>query len=149
MSAKSEQAARKFRKGFNCSQAVLSVYAEEFGLCRETALKIACGFGGGMGRMALTCGAVTGAFMVIGLKYGNVDANEKEIKEKTYGLVKEFARRFEKRNGSSVCRELLGCDISEPDGLRSAKENDLFASVCPGLVQDAVGILEEMLAEDS
>ncbi|MBA7664349.1 hypothetical protein ES703_72407 [subsurface metagenome] len=149
MSAKSEQAVRKFEKGFNCSQAVLSVYAEEFGLCRETALKIACGFGGGMGRMALTCGAVTGAFMVIGLKYGNVDANEKEIKEKTYGLVREFARRFEKRNGSSICRELLGCDISKPEGLRSAKENGLFTSVCPGLVQDAVGILEEMLAEDS
>ncbi len=149
MSVKSEQAARKFRNGFNCSQAVLSVYAEEFGLCRETALKIACGFGGGMGRMALTYGAVTGAFMVIGLKYGNVDANEKEIKEKTYGLVRGFAHRFEKRNGSSICRELLGCDISKPDGLRSAKENDLFASVCPGLVQDAVGILEEMLAEDS
>ena len=149
MSAKSEQAVRKFEKGFNCSQAVLSVYAEEFGLCRETALKIACGFGGGMGRMALTCGVVTGAFMVIGLKYGNVDANEKEIKEKTYGLVREFARRFEKRNGSSICRELLGCDISKPEGLRSAKENGLFTSVCPGLVQDAVGILEEMLAEDS
>lgn len=149
MSAKSEEAVSCFKEGFCCSQAVLSVYTEEFGLCRETALKIACGFGGGMGRMALTCGAVTGAFMVIGLKYGNVDANEKEIKEKTYGLVREFARRFEKRNGSSICRELLGCDISEPEGLRSAKENGLFTSVCPGLVQDAVGILEEMLAEDS
>ena len=147
MSAKSEQAVRKFRKGINCSQAVLSVYAEEFGLCRETALKIACGFGGGMGRMALTCGTVTGAFMVIGLKYGNVDANEKEIKEKTYGLVREFARRFEKRNGSSICRELLGCDISEPEGLRSAKENGLFTSVCPGLVREAVEILEEMMNE--
>ncbi len=149
MSAKSEQAVRKFRKGFNCSQAVLSVYAEEFGLCRETALKIACGFGGGMGRMALTCGAVTGAFMVIGLKYGNVDANEKEIKEKTYGLVREFARRFEKRNGPSICRELLGCDISGPEGLKSAKDNGLFDSVCPGLVRDAVEILEEMLEKDS
>ncbi len=99
--------------------------------------------------MVRTCGVVTGAFMVIGLKYGSVDANEKEIKEKAYGLVREFARRFEKHNGSSICRELLGCDISKPDGLRSAKENDLFTSVCPGLVQDAIGILEEMLAEDS
>ena len=147
MSAKSEQAVRKFRKGFNCSQAVLFVYAEEFGLCRETALKIACGFGGGMGRMALTCGAVTGAFIVIGLKYGNIEANEKEIKEKTYGLVREFARRFEERNGSSICRELLGCDISEPEGLRSAKENGLFTSVCPGMVREAVEILEEMMNE--
>ena len=147
MSAKSEQAVRKFGKGFNCSQAVLSVYGEEFELCRETALKIACGFGGGMGRMALTCGVVTGAFMVIGLKYGNVDANEKEIKEKTYGLVREFARRFEERNDSVICKELLGCDISGPEGLKSAKDNGLFASVCPGLVQDAVGILEEMMNE--
>ena len=147
MSTKSEEAVERFRKGFNCSQAVLSVYAEEFGLCRETALKIACGFGGGMGRMALTCGAVTGAFMVIGLKYGNVDANEKEIKEKTYGLVREFARRFEKRNGSSICRELLGCDISGPEGLKSGKDNGLFGLVCPGLVRDAVGILEEMMNE--
>ena len=149
MSAKSKQAVERFRKGFNCSQAVLSVYAEEFGLCRETALKIACGFGGGMGRMARTCGAVTGAFMVIGLKYGNVDANEKVIKEKTYGLVREFARRFEKRNGSSICKELLGCDISGQEGLKSAKDNGLFASVCPGLVRDAVEILEEMLEKDS
>ena len=147
MSAKSEQAANCFEEGFNCSQAVLSIYAEEFGLSRQTALKIACGFGGGMGRMGLTCGAVTGAFMVIGLKYGNVDANEKEIKEKTYGLVREFASRFEKRNGSSICRELLGCDISEPEGLRSAKENGLFTSVCPRLVREAVEILEEMMNE--
>ena len=149
MSAKSEQAVNCFKEGFCCSQAVLSVYAEESGLCRETALKIACGFGGGMGRMVRTCGVVTGAFMVLGLKYGNIDANKKEIKEKTYGLVREFARRFEKRNGSSLCRELLGCDISEPEGLRSAKENGLFTSVCPGLVRDAVEILDEMLEKDS
>ncbi len=149
MSAKSEQAVNCFNEGFCCSQAALSVYIEEFGLCRETALKIACGFGGGMGRMALTCGVVTGVFMVIGLKYGNVDANEKEIKEKAYGLVREFARRFEKRNGSSICKELLGCDISGPEGLKSAKDNGLFDSVCPGLVRDAVEILEEMLEKDS
>jgi len=149
MSAKSEQAVSCFEEGFNCSQAVLSVYAEEFGLSRQTALKIACGFGGGMGRMALTCGAVTGAFMVLGLRYGNVNASDKQIKEKTYGLVREFARKFEERNGSIICKELLGCDISEPKGLKSAKENGLFASVCPGLVRDAVEILEEMLEKDS
>ena len=149
MSAKSEQAVSCFEEGFCCSQAVLSVYGEEFGLCRETALKIACGFGGGMGRMAQACGVVTGAFMVLGLKYGNVNASDKQIKEKTYGLVREFARKFEERNGSIICKELLGCDISGPEGLKSAKENGLFASVCPGLVRDAVEILEEMLEKDS
>jgi C_GCAxxG_C_C family probable redox protein len=147
MSAKSEQAVRKFRKGFNCSQAVLSVYVEEFGLCRETALKIACGFGGGMGRMALTCGAVTGAFMVIGLKYGNTTAEDKEAKAKTYKKVKEYTNRFKARNDSVTCRELLGCDLSTPEGMKEAQDKDLSSSICPRMVQDAVEILEEMMNE--
>jgi len=147
MIAKSEQAVSCFKEGFCCSQAVLSVYCEQFGLSRQTALKIARGFGGGMGRMAQTCGAVTGAFMVIGLKYGAADARDKQSRERTYELVREFARRFEKRNGSIICKELLGCDISLPEGARIAKENGLFTSVCPGLVQDAAEILEEIINE--
>jgi len=95
--------------------------------------------------MAQTCGAVTGVFMVLGLKYGNADIHDKEVREKIYGMVREFARRFENCNGSIVCRELLGCDISRPAGAAAAKENGLFASVCPKLVGDAVEILEEMM----
>jgi len=147
MSAKPEQAVDVFKEGSNCSQAVISVYAEDFGLSRENALKISRGFGGGMGRMAQTCGAVTGAFMVLGLKYGNADIHDKEAKERIYGLVREFACRFENRNSSIVCRELLGCDISKPEGAATAKENGLFASVCPKLVGDAAEILEEMMNE--
>jgi C_GCAxxG_C_C family probable redox protein len=145
VNTKSEQAVSCFRQGFCCSQAVLAVYAEELGIARETALKISRGFGGGMGRMARTCGAVTGAFMVLGLRYGNADAGDKQAKEETYRLVREFARRFEKRNGSIICRDLLGCDISKPDGLRMAKENGLFTSVCPDMVRDAAEILQEMM----
>ena len=111
------------------------------------ALKIAQGFGGGMGRTARTCGAVTGAFMVLGLKYGNADINEKEAKERVYGLVREFTRRFESRNSSTVCRELLGCDISKPEGIKAARENGLFTSVCPKMVREAVEILSEMINE--
>jgi len=70
MSVKLEQAVNIFKEGSNCSQAVISVYAEDFGLSRKMALKIAQVFGAGMGQMAQTCGAVTGAFMVLGLKYG-------------------------------------------------------------------------------
>jgi C_GCAxxG_C_C family probable redox protein len=147
MSAKPEQAVNIFKEGSNCSQAVISVYAEDFGLSLENALKIAHGFGGGMGRMAQTCGAVTGAFMVLGLKYGNADIHDKEARERIYGMVREFARRFENRNGSIVCRELLGCDISKPEGIANAKENGLFASVCPKMVGDAAGILDEMINE--
>jgi C_GCAxxG_C_C family probable redox protein len=147
MSTKSEQAVNNFKEGSNCSQAVLSVYAEESGLSQKTALKIARGFGGGMGRMAQTCGAVTGAFMVLGLKYGNADIHEKEAKERIYGLVREFTRRFESRNSSIVCQELLGCDISKPEGVTAAKEKGLFTSVCPKMVREAVEILDEMINE--
>jgi len=147
MSVKPEQAVNIFKEGSNCSQAVISVYAEDFGLSRENALKISRGFGGGMGRMAQTCGAVTGAFMVLGLRYGNADIHDKEAKERIYGLVREFTRRFENRNRSIVCRELLDCDISKPAGAAAAKEKGLFASVCPRLVGDAAEILEEMMNE--
>jgi len=95
MNTKPEQAVNMFQEGSNCSQAVISVYAEESGLSRNIALKIAQGFGGGLGRMSQTCGAVTGAFMVLGLKYGNDDIHNKEAKERVYRLVREFSRRFE------------------------------------------------------
>jgi hypothetical protein len=85
--------------------------------------------------------------MVLGLKYGNADMHNKESRERIYGLVREFARLFENRNGSIVCRELLDCDISKPEGAATAKENGLFATVCPKLVGDATEILEEMMNE--
>lgn len=137
-------AVSRFREGFNCSQAVVSSYAEGFGVSGETALKVAAGFGGGM-HLGQICGAVTGAFMVIGLKYGATRAEDKDAKKKTYEVVGEFAEKFKARNGSFMCRELLGCDISTPEGAKIAQEKNLFASLCPKLVQDAAQILEEIL----
>jgi C_GCAxxG_C_C family probable redox protein len=142
-----ELACSRFKEGFSCSQAVFSAYAEQLGLDRETALKIAGAFGGGMGRMAQTCGAVTGAFMVIGLKYGAIGAEDKETKEKAYALVREFVDRFKSRHGSIACQDLLGCDISKPEGEKVAREQKLFETICPKLVKDAAELLEEMLAE--
>lgn len=134
-----------FKEGFNCSQAILSAYAEQLGLDRELSLKISGAFGGGMGRMGEICGAVTGAFMVIGLKYAKTRAEDEEKKEKTYRLVKEFVSRFKNRNGSIVCRELLGFDISTPEGMEQIKERNLFSVLCPKFVQDSAEILEEIL----
>ena len=147
MSEKVKQAVGKFRKGFNCSQAVLSSYSEQFGLDCNKAYKIATGFGGGM-RMGETCGAVTGAYMVLGLKYGNTTEKDKESKAKTYKMVEEHTSRFKARNGSVICRELLGCDISTHKGRKEVEDKGLFSTVCPELVQDATQILEEILAED-
>ena len=124
---------------------MLSVYGEQFGLDRELALKIACGFGGGIARMGKTCGAVSGALMVIGLKYGRASVEDKEAREKTYELVNGFVRKFESRNGSIECRDLLGVDIGTPEGSRDAREKNLFVTMCPEFVKDAAEIIEEII----
>jgi len=146
MSAKSEEAVKRFKKGFNCSQAVIGTFSEQFGLDCDKASKVATGFGGGM-RMGGTCGAVTGAFMVLGLKYGNSTAKDKEGKAKTYKQIEEYISRFKSRNNSVACREILGCDISTSEGMKEAQSKGLFSSTCPRMVQDAADILEEMLNE--
>ena len=129
-----KDAAAYFNDGFNCAQAILSAYCTEFGLDQKTALKIACGLGAGMGRRQETCGAVSGAYLVIGLKYGT--------KEKTYAMVREFARRFEERNKSTNCRALLGVDLISGDKRVAAER---VKQVCPQVVRDAAEILETIL----
>jgi C_GCAxxG_C_C family probable redox protein len=140
-----ERAVTCFKSGLNCAQAILSTYAQDLGLDRQVALKLAAGFGGGMGRMAGTCGAVTGAFMVLGLDRGPAEADDQQGKETTYERVREFAKRFEARHGTMVCRDLIKCDISTPEGLAMARDQGLWATVCPKFIQDAAEILEDML----
>jgi C_GCAxxG_C_C family probable redox protein len=124
---------------------VLSGFGEELGLDREQALRVAGAFGGGMARMGEQCGAVTGAFMVIGLKYGKVKAGDEAARERTYGLAREFVTRFSARHGSIRCRELLGYDLSDPEERKGAHQKGLFDTLCPQLVRDATEILEELL----
>jgi len=140
--SKAEDAVACFNEGFNCAQAVLSAYCEQFGLDRETALRIACGLGGGMGRLQETCGAVSGAYLVIGLKSGQCAKDDAAAKEKTYALVQEFARRFEAKNKSTNCRVLLGADLIGGD-MQTASE--YVKRICPKMVQDAAEILEALL----
>ncbi|MHA1254980.1 MAG: C-GCAxxG-C-C family protein [Promethearchaeota archaeon] len=134
-----------FKNGFRCSQAILSTYGLQFGLDQELALKLASPFGGGMGSLGNTCGAVTGAIMVIGLKYGNSKVGEIKKKEKANQITKDFVEKFKSRNGSVMCRELLDCDISTPEGRNKAIEEKLFIEICPNLVRDSAEILEELL----
>ncbi len=75
MSDKAERAAELFQKGYNCSQSVIGAYAEELGVPEETALRMAAGFGGGIGRCGEACGALTGGVMVVGLRTGSAEAN--------------------------------------------------------------------------
>ena len=128
--------------GFNCSQAILSTYCEEFGLDKKTALKISCGFGGGMGRLQETCGAVSAAYLLIGLKHGKYLKDDTAAREKTYALVREFAKLFEERNKTTSCRELLGVDMVKDD--RQAVRARV-REVCSKVVQDAAEIIEKIL----
>ena len=140
-----EIAVASFKEGLSCSQAVLSAFAPGLGLDRQTALRVAAAFGGGMARMGQTCGAVSGALMVIGLKHGHVAAQDKAAKEKTYALVREFVDQFRARNGSLLCRELLGYDIGTPEGMQLVREKGLSTSICSRLVRDAAEILERLV----
>lgn len=142
-----ETAVSTFNEGFSCSQAIFSAFSEELGLDPTTALRVAGAFGGGMAATAKTCGAVTGALMVIGLRYAMVIASDDAAKKKTYDISREFMRRFAEKNGSIVCAQLLGVDISTPEGHKRAKDEGLTKSLCPGFVRSAAEIIEEILSE--
>lgn len=140
-----QKAVSCFKKGFSCSQAVLSTYSQSLGLDRDTALKISQSFGGGMAHLGEACGAVTGAFMVIGLKHGRIKAEDIQAKDKTYEIVSEFVKRFKDTHRSISCTELLGCDLNTPEGLKTAEETALADTLCPQFVQSAAEILEKIL----
>lgn len=138
---KSQIAIENF-KTLNCAQSVLLSHTEELNLERTTALRIALGFGGGMA-MGETCGAVTGAYMVLGLKAKFEEKSIQEIKADTKAAVRKFNALFMAKHGSLTCKKLLGVDISTPEGSAEANEKGLFDSVCTGLVASAAKILEE------
>ncbi len=127
---------------FDCSQAILSAWCEDYGLDTETALKLSCGLAGGMSRLGSTCGAVTGAYLVIGLAFGKCQPNDNEAKEKTFALVQEFDRQFKLKHGTTNCTELLGVDLRYGD-MAFAKEQVL--KKCAGFVHDAAEILDDIL----
>jgi len=140
-----EKAVECFHQGFSCAQAVASVYGAESGLSTEQLLKISTAFGAGMARLSEVCGACTGAFMVIGLKHGRAKLEDAAAREKTYELAQEFVKRFKARNQSILCRDLLGADMSTPEGLKAAMAQNLPHTRCPKLIKDAAEILEEIL----
>jgi C_GCAxxG_C_C family probable redox protein len=142
-----EKAVGSFRDGFSCSQAVLGTHAERHGMPRNLALRLADSFGAGMGGLGKTCGAVTGAMMVIGLAHGRTEADDAASKMATATRVRKLVALFEARHGTIACRELIGCDLDTPEKVRQARERGLFASVCTGLVRSAAEILDQVLAE--
>ena len=132
-----EEAVQLFEDGYMCSQAVLAVFCEEFGLSREQAFKISISFGDGI-RKGEVCGACTGAIMTLGLRYG-------ENKSKSDEMCVKFLDSFKKENGSYICRDLLDCDIRTEEGIKYAIDNNLFKEICPKMVESAAKIAQELI----
>jgi len=133
-----EKANRLFSEGFSCSQAILAAYSKEFSLEEETALKIASSFGGGIGGRRELCGAVSGALMIIGLKYGRINAKDIESKNINNFYVNEYVKKFKDIYGTYSCKEIL-------NGFVIDNKNRTLKTSCSDLVNDAAVILEELL----
>jgi len=133
-------AASRFLSGFNCAESVLLTLAEHQGVESPLVPKIATPFGGGIARSASVCGCVTGALMSVGIKYGRMKETEDRLK--AYAVATNFIKAFERRFGSIICYELIGCDFRTPEGHKRFEE--LRESRCANFVKGAVEIMLEM-----
>jgi C_GCAxxG_C_C family probable redox protein len=145
METKEEKAIRTFRSGLNCAQAVLTGYSEALDFDNAFALNISAGFGGGMGRLQETCGAVTGSYMVLGIYNGRKYSDNAEKKEVTYKMIQSFSEKFKAINGFTDCRSLLKCDLRTEEGHRYSVENNLFGTTCEKCILDSIRIIDEIL----
>lgn len=143
---KSENAINYFKNGYNCAQSTFTVFASDFGISEDNSLKIACAFGGGMGRQQYTCGAITGVLMALGLKYGKALNDDEQKKKDTYSKTVEFFNEFKKIHGSLNCKELLkGLDLCSEEGHQKIVDLNLFETHCRKYIQDAVEIAERII----
>lgn len=147
METRQEQAIKTFSNNYNCAQSVFSVFANELGLSRDIALKVSTPFGAGMVYMQETCGAVSGALMTIGLKYGKGEQGTQADRERAYDMAQHAITEFKKKHGTTTCLKLMnGVKISTPEGMSYAIENQLFKTHCACYIQDAVTIVEKIIA---
>lgn len=137
---KTDKGIKYFRDGYSCSQSVLMAFTGESG----DSARVAAAFGGGMGRMQKTCGAVTGAYLWFGMAYGAPGLPEESDKTRVYGRVKEFNRIFTERNGIDICSELLGEDLNDPEGKKNIETRGLTQKVCEKCIRDAIQIIESL-----
>jgi C_GCAxxG_C_C family probable redox protein len=131
-----------FNRTMNCAQAVLFSLCEEYNLEPNLALRLAQGFGGGIAHTGRTCGAVSGAYMALGLAQKITSENSRENIEKTYALIADFDRKFKALHGGLTCTELTGYDLGVPEKLAKARDKGVFTTKCPIFVRDAVKIVE-------
>jgi C_GCAxxG_C_C family probable redox protein len=140
-----EQAVALYKQGYTCAQSILASFGARYGLSPSLALRLGEPFGAGMSCTNGICGSVTGAIMILGLKYGGIRSDDDEARSNTYLHVHELIQRFMEMRGSIRCTDLLGYDLSNPRQLQVVWEKGLFTQLCPDLVRDASTILIEMV----
>lgn len=146
MGKRAEKAVELFGQGYNCSQAVFCAFADEFGFDEETAMRISIGFGGGFGRLREVCGAFSACTMLAGLANKSKLEDASEAKKEAYKEVRFLKEEFEKRNGSFICRDLLGLSgPSESHVPEERTEHYKKTRPCEEIVRDAALIMEEYL----
>lgn len=141
-----ETAMANFRKGYNCSQSIVLTFADLLPVEEKTLLSLASSFGGGMGRLREVCGAVSGMFMVAGILYGYDGPETGEVKAEHYARIQELAHRFEEKNGSIVCRELLGLNVRHDVPVPEARTEEYYKKrPCPEIIGDVAEMLEQYI----
>ena len=144
-----ELAKENFMNGYNCSQALVLAFEDMVPIDRESLLKLASSFGGGMGRLREVCGSVSGMFMIAGLLYGYDGPETGQVKADHYARIQELARRFEETHGSIVCREMLGLNVKHDAPTPEARTKEYYKKrPCPDIVGDAAEILEKYIEEN-
>ena len=136
MKTRTQETIERHDKGYNCAQAVACTYCDLVGMDEKTMFKITEGFGAGMGNMEGTCGAVSGACALAGLKNSTGNLQKPDSKAKTYGLSREIMSQFKGQNGSVICKELKGIETGK------------VLPSCPDCIQDSARIVEKVLFAD-
>lgn len=135
-----------FKEGFNCSQSVFLAFEDMYKMDPKTALMLSSSFGGGMGRLREVCGAVSGMFMVAGVLYGYDDPKDYEAKKVHYERIQQLAKEFELRNGSIVCRQLLGLGEGKDTPAPEKRTQEYYKKrPCAELVGIAAAIMEQYI----
>jgi C_GCAxxG_C_C family probable redox protein len=145
---KSDEALQYFNSGFNCAQSVLTPFGSSYNISEEHCLKIACAFGAGIGRQQHTCGAVTGAAMVLGLHFGKGKHDDNARKLLSYDKTRALFKEFSEKHGSVSCLELLdGLRMNDVADLKKIEELGLFHTRCVQYVRDAADMVERMTSD--
>lgn len=140
-----EKAIYSFYNGMNCAQSVLTAYADHLKFDPQMALSVSAGFGGGIGKMQKTCGAVTGSFMVLGISNSKKHLENIDARNATNEMVQKFTVDFTALHGSLDCKELLNCDFTTEAGEKQFKDLDLKKNICSKCISDSIKLIEELV----